>query len=90
MQAVTADPAGWRARAACAAVDPDAFFPAAEPGTDAYRQQAAEAQAVCRGCPVRRECLAFALATVQRSGIWGGMTEAERSALLAGRNRRAA
>jgi WhiB family redox-sensing transcriptional regulator len=37
----------------------------------------AEAKAVCAGCPVRPECLAFAL---QRDlhGIWGATTEDER------------
>ena len=41
--------------------------------------QAAEAKAVCAGCLVRRECLAFALRTRQVHGIWGGLTEEERT-----------
>jgi hypothetical protein len=32
---------------------------------------------VCADFPVRHECLAFALRTRERHGIWGGMTECE-------------
>ncbi|MGH3294030.1 MAG: WhiB family transcriptional regulator [Trebonia sp.] len=39
----------------------------------------AEAKAACACCLVRRQCLAFALRTRQAYGIWGGMTEEERS-----------
>jgi WhiB family redox-sensing transcriptional regulator len=34
------------------------------------------------GCPVRTECLADALDNRIEFGIWGGMTERERRALL--------
>jgi WhiB family redox-sensing transcriptional regulator len=40
------------------------------------------AKAVCFGCPVRTECLADALDNRIEFGIWGGMTERERRALL--------
>jgi WhiB family redox-sensing transcriptional regulator len=40
--------------------------------------QVERAKAVCKSCPVRRECLQFALATRQSDGIWGGMSERER------------
>ncbi len=36
----------------------------------------------CLGCPVRAECLAEALDNNLEWGIWGGMTERERRALL--------
>jgi len=39
----------------------------------------AEAKAICAGCPVRNECLAFALRTGQVDGIWGGTTTHERA-----------
>ena len=60
------------------------------PGSSSGRSiaQVAEAKAVCAGCRVRYECLAFALRTHQAHGIWGGLTEQERfplrSATLAG------
>ena len=37
---------------------------------------------LCEGCPVRRECLAEALDNNMEWGVWGGMTERERRALL--------
>ncbi len=40
------------------------------------------AKAVCMGCPVRTECLADALDNRVEFGVWGGMTERERRALL--------
>jgi len=41
-----------------------------------------EARAVCSACPVRLECLADALDNRMDFGVWGGMTERERRALL--------
>ncbi|GAB2924607.1 WhiB family transcriptional regulator [Streptomyces mayteni] len=65
---------GWSARAACRRADPDELFV----------QGAAQnrAKAVCLGCPVRTECLADALDNRVEFGVWGGMTERERRALL--------
>ncbi|MFD7922054.1 WhiB family transcriptional regulator [Streptomyces sp. NPDC059740] len=37
---------------------------------------------ICAGCPVRTECLAHALDERIEWGVWGGMTERERRALL--------
>ena len=37
---------------------------------------------VCFGCPVRTECLSEALDNKIEFGVWGGMTERERRALL--------
>ncbi len=50
----------WRHRAGCRDVDPELFFPAAESGP-VFDAQVAEAKAVCASCPVRTECLGFAL-----------------------------
>src|SRR4029078_10409922 len=64
----------WASRGACRTSDPDELFV----------QGAAQnrANAVCMGCPVRTECLADALDTGVEFGVWGGMTERERRALL--------
>jgi len=67
---VTTPPA-WMAAAVCAGVDPEVFFPE---DADSTR----EAKAVCARCPVRAACVAYALATGERFGIWGGLNEAER------------
>ena len=64
----------WTTRAGCRNADPDALFV----------QGAAQnrAKAVCFGCPVRAECLADALDNRVEFGVWGGLTERERRALL--------
>jgi WhiB family redox-sensing transcriptional regulator len=64
----------WAARAACAKTDPD----------DLFVRGAAQrpAREVCFACPVRRQCLADALDSETEYGVWGGMTERERRALL--------
>jgi WhiB family redox-sensing transcriptional regulator len=64
----------WASRAACSADTPDALFVS---GAAQHR-----AKTVCRGCPVRTECLADALDNRVEFGVWGGMTERERRALL--------
>jgi WhiB family redox-sensing transcriptional regulator len=66
----------WRPRAACRFTDPELFFPISDSGKGL--EQAAEAKAVCAVCVVRRECLAFAIRTRERHGVWGGTTEQER------------
>ncbi len=66
----------WRHRGACRDSDPDLFFPIGASG-DAIGHAAA-AKAVCRQCPVRADCLEFAMTSNQDSGVWGGATEDER------------
>lgn len=61
----------WRNRAACRDHDPDLFFPVGTKGPAI--QQARTAQAVCRKCPVRSDCLEAAL-SVGDHGVWGGLT----------------
>lgn len=36
------------------------------------------AKAICADCPVRIECLEYALVTGANHGIWGGLSERER------------
>lgn len=64
----------WASRGACRETDPDSLFV----------QGAAQnrAKTVCMSCPVRTECLADALDNRIEFGVWGGMTERERRALL--------
>ncbi|MFD3333686.1 WhiB family transcriptional regulator [Streptomyces sp. NPDC058700] len=70
----------WRAAAACQNVDPDLFFPVGT-GSPAL-VQAEEAKDVCRHCPVREECLAWALDdSRQVTGVWGGLDDDERRSL---------
>ncbi|WP_215522269.1 WhiB family transcriptional regulator [Varibaculum prostatecancerukia] len=64
----------WAARALCASQEPDALFV----------QGAAQRQVRtrCFACPVRLECLADALQSEANYGVWGGLTERERRAML--------
>jgi hypothetical protein len=66
----------FRHAAACRAVDPEVFFPAADSGPG-YTAAVRSAKAVCAGCPVREQCLSWALSSLP-DGIAGGMTEQER------------
>ncbi len=69
----------WRQRSACRDTDPDLFFPVGATGPAV--EQIAAAKAVCRQCEAQSECLEFALATNQESGVWGGTCEDERRKL---------
>ena len=40
------------------------------------------AKRVCQGCPVRQECLEYALTTPDQWGVWGGLSERERRVIL--------
>ena len=44
-------------------------------------KQSNEATAICNECPVKIDCLEYAINTNQDSGIWGGTTEEERKNL---------
>jgi len=69
----------WRVDGKCNGVDPDLFFPKRGESTS-------EAKKVCASCPVKSECLEFALATSEKYGIWGGKSERERRQIRKQRN----
>lgn len=54
----------WYDDANCRDLPPEIFFPEAKDWAPARR--------VCEGCPVREECLEFALSNDEKHGIWGG------------------
>jgi WhiB family transcriptional regulator, redox-sensing transcriptional regulator len=64
----------WMLEARCLDADPEAFFP--EKGGSTR-----EAKRICAVCPVRQDCLSYALDNDERFGIWGGMSERERRRL---------
>lgn len=66
----------WTARAACRSAADELFVEGA-----AQRR----AREVCTGCEVRLDCLVDALDNRVPYGVWGGMTERERRALLRSR-----
>lgn len=59
-------PLAWMADALCTQTDPEAFFP--EQG-----EATIPATKVCASCDVKEQCLAYALETDQRFGVWGGL-----------------
>lgn len=78
----------WHDDAACLnSGDPEVFFPAGTTGDAALQIYAAKQ--VCATCPVRPQCLEFALTSRQDFGVWGGLTEEERRSLRRARQRAA-
>ena len=72
----------WQMDGACRGEDPNIFFhPEGERGAARENRQNA-AKALCNRCPVITECAAHALSVREPYGVWGGMTERERRALL--------
>jgi WhiB family redox-sensing transcriptional regulator len=76
---------GFTVVRACRSYDPEFFFPIGKTGRAIAEIQ--RAKAVCAACPVRAECLAFALETHQDYGIWGDCDDDERRALRRQRRR---
>ncbi|HXL61660.1 MAG TPA: WhiB family transcriptional regulator [Mycobacterium sp.] len=64
----------WVSQARCRQADPDELFV-----RGAAQRKAA---VICRHCPVILECGADALDNRVEFGVWGGMTERQRRALL--------
>ncbi|MFJ6084822.1 WhiB family transcriptional regulator [Streptomyces sp. NPDC092369] len=75
----------WRDQAACRYEDPDLFFPIGTSGPALLQTE--QAKEVCGRCPVREQCLRWALETKECLGIWGGTDETERRALQLRRRR---
>lgn len=59
-------------RPACSGTDPEYFFP------ESGQWDVVIARRICAGCPVRVECLAWALKNREMYGIWGGTTYKQR------------
>ena len=69
-------PPTWRHDAACRQFPTELFFPIGH-GPRA-QAQASQAKTICNECPVRVECLDYALTTNAQFGVFGGMSEDER------------
>ena len=61
----------WTEQAACRGIDTEIFYPTAP-------AEEAEALSICATCPVRAQCLDYAIRNRETSGIWGGTTPEER------------
>ena len=71
---IAADNPRWMESGSCMSVDPELWF--ADMG-GATRQ----AKLICQGCPVKVECLEYALENNERFGVWGGLSEHQRRPL---------
>lgn len=67
----------WMPDGLCTQSDPDEWYP--DKGGSTY-----QAKQICRRCPVRQQCLDYALTTQQGHGVWGGYSERERRRLRSG------
>jgi len=71
---------GWQEQAACRGMDLVIFFGReGERGPGRDRREA-KAKRVCEGCPVRTECLDYAVSRPEKYGVYGGLSEDERAA----------
>ncbi len=61
----------WQSRGLCRGLPPDIFFPDDRGSSDIAKR-------ICAGCPVRAECLEYALAIREPFGVWGGASERDR------------
>ncbi len=64
----------WELQAACRTEHTGIFFS----GNTVMQDRA---KAICQGCPVREDCLEYAMANDEKFGVWGGYTERERNRL---------
>ncbi|MCA1726621.1 MAG: WhiB family transcriptional regulator [Actinobacteria bacterium] len=79
---------GWQHRAACRGEVASLFFPDnAEEPRDERKVRESQAKAICARCEVRDKCLDYALRTREPYGVWGGLNEYERRALLRERDK---
>ena len=73
----------WQGRAACRVPNTLIFFPPSHfERKDDREARETKAKSICGSCPVRRDCLDYALRIREPHGIWGGLNETERRVLL--------
>ena len=73
----------WQFRGACRGEDPALFFvPSHVERKEERDAREAKAKTICDRCVVRADCLEYAIATREAHGVWGGLNELERRALV--------
>jgi WhiB family redox-sensing transcriptional regulator len=68
--------------AMCATTDPELWFPELD-----SLWRVAQAKNICGKCPVKQECLDYALVNKFKDGIWGGLSPTERHRLMMGKRK---
>jgi WhiB family redox-sensing transcriptional regulator len=73
----------WQEKAACRGPRATLFYAPVQGERKGIRvSRERQAKAVCNACTVRGECLSYAIKHGERHGVWGGLNESERAALL--------
>ena len=73
----------WMAEGNCSTESPSVFFPSDGVGVEVARR-------ICATCPVKLQCLEYALTNGIDHGVWGGASERERRRIARGRRLRGA
>lgn len=78
------EPEPWMTSGVCRSTDPEMFYP--EPGDlrglrDAKRQCNGWDKRDMAPCPVRDQCIRYAIANDEQWGVWGGYSERDRRRL---------
>ncbi len=73
----------WQIKAACRGPQAAVFFPPPQfERKEEKLEREGRAKAICAMCSVKKECLEYAIAIREPHGIWGGLNEVERKAML--------
>lgn len=76
-------PRNWVEQSKCAKQGkPTSFFYPPGKFGKMFDKFMAEIREYCESCPVKKECLDFAMASKREQGVWGGFSESERRAML--------
>ncbi len=66
----------WKADGACSGLPTIWWYQNVKEPNEPERR----ARKICEGCPVRRECLEYALRNREKDGVWGGLNTDDRDA----------
>lgn len=73
----------WQVKAACRGPQAAVFFPPPQfERKDEKLEREARAKEICQTCAVKEPCLDYAVSIREPHGIWGGLNENERKALM--------
>lgn len=76
----------WQIKAACRGPQAAVFFPPSQfERKEDKLERERRAKDICVTCPVKKECLDYAVSIREQHGIWGGLNEVERKQLVAQR-----
>lgn len=76
-----ADAIGENGSTPCQESDPEIFYS----GTTEMPRAWQDAVKLCKGCPVRAECAAYAIEAEEVFGVWGGLTANQRKMIRRGK-----